>query len=80
MIRVIVVDDHAVVREGLAGLLANYDEIAVIASVGDGERAVEQDEGIERWLRDPRLRALLREDRDERRLAQLPLASFLHIL
>jgi hypothetical protein len=45
----------------------------------DGEGASECDE-VELWLRDIRLRALLREERTERRLAQLPLASFLHIL
>jgi DNA-binding NarL/FixJ family response regulator len=41
VIRVIVADDHAVVREGLAGLLANYEDIDVVASVGDGTDAVE---------------------------------------
>jgi hypothetical protein len=45
----------------------------------DGEPAA-PDDRLQLWLRDKRLCALLRETREERRLAQLPLASFLHIL
>jgi hypothetical protein len=45
----------------------------------DAERGA-REEALEQWLQDRRLRALLRETREERRLAQLPLASFLHIL
>lgn len=41
MVRVLLVDDHKVVREGLAGLLNNEDDIEVIGEASDGEAAVE---------------------------------------
>jgi DNA-binding NarL/FixJ family response regulator len=40
VIRVVVADDHAVVRTGLAELLANADDIELVGSVEDGERAI----------------------------------------
>lgn len=40
MIRVVVVDDHPLFRDGLAGLLATVDDIEVVAAVGDGDEAV----------------------------------------
>ena len=40
MITVLVVDDHPLFRDGLAGLLATVDDIEVVAAVGDGESAV----------------------------------------
>lgn len=40
MIRVIVVDDHPLFRDGLTGLLATVPDVEVVASVGDGEDAV----------------------------------------
>jgi DNA-binding NarL/FixJ family response regulator len=40
MIRVLVVDDHPLFRDGLAGLLATVDDVAVVDAVGDGETAV----------------------------------------
>ena len=39
-IRVLVVDDQRVVREGLATLLALLDDIEVVGSATDGEEAV----------------------------------------
>jgi hypothetical protein len=48
------------------------------SAASDVEQA--RDKPFEQWLEDRRLRALLREPREERRLARLPLASFLHIL
>ncbi|WP_324193829.1 response regulator transcription factor [Nocardia blacklockiae] len=39
-IRVLVVDDQQVMREGLVALLGLVDEIAVVGAVGDGEQAV----------------------------------------
>ena len=40
MIRVVIADDHAVVRQGLRTFLELQDDIEVVADVGDGERAV----------------------------------------
>jgi DNA-binding NarL/FixJ family response regulator len=41
MIRVLIVDDHAVVRAGLEQLLGNHDDFEVIGSAPDGDRALE---------------------------------------
>jgi DNA-binding NarL/FixJ family response regulator len=41
MIRVLVVDDHAVVRGGLEELLRGPEDIALVGSCADGERAIE---------------------------------------
>ncbi|AXT86833.1 DNA-binding response regulator [Aeromicrobium sp. A1-2] len=40
MIRVLLVDDDALVRAGLALILGGADHIAVVGEVGDGQRAV----------------------------------------
>jgi DNA-binding NarL/FixJ family response regulator len=40
MIRVLVVDDHAVVRRGLTGLLDSADDVTVVGVAVDGESAV----------------------------------------
>ena len=40
VIRVIVVDDHPLFRDGLAGLLATVPDVEVVATVGDGDEAV----------------------------------------
>lgn len=39
-VRVLVVDDHPVVREGLRAFLASRDGITVVGEAGDGEEAV----------------------------------------
>jgi DNA-binding NarL/FixJ family response regulator len=41
VIRVLIADDHAVVREGLRGFLALQDDIEVIGEAADGQEAVE---------------------------------------
>ena len=41
-IRVMVVDDHAMVAEGIEAILESYDDIDVIATVSNGKDAIEQ--------------------------------------
>jgi len=41
-IRVMIVDDHTLFREGLRRLLAEYDEMEVVAEAGDGKEALEK--------------------------------------
>lgn len=41
MITVLVVDDHAIVRQGLAQLLDSADDLTVVGEARDGDRAVE---------------------------------------
>ena len=45
-IRVLIVDDHAVVREGLRAFLELQDGIEVVGEAGDGEEALEQAERL----------------------------------
>jgi DNA-binding NarL/FixJ family response regulator len=40
MIRVLIVDDHSVVRAGLVDLLANRDDVEVIGEAADGRQAL----------------------------------------
>jgi len=40
MIRVLVVDDHPLFRDGLTGLLATVDDVEVLGSTGEGGAAV----------------------------------------
>jgi NarL family two-component system response regulator LiaR len=39
-IRVLLVDDHLMVRRGLAAMLSAYDDFALVGEAGDGEEAV----------------------------------------
>src|SRR5690349_4872741 len=41
-IRVVLADDHAVVRQGLKLLIDSESDLTVIAEAGDGQAAVEQ--------------------------------------
>lgn len=41
-IRVMIVDDHAVVRSGLAAFLLAFDDLRLVAEAGSGEEAVQQ--------------------------------------
>jgi DNA-binding NarL/FixJ family response regulator len=45
-IRVLIVDDHAVVREGLRTFLDLQDGIEVVGEAGDGEQAVREAERL----------------------------------
>jgi len=45
-VRLLVVDDHAVVREGFVGLLGLQPDFEVIAEADDGQQAVEQAEAL----------------------------------
>ena len=45
-LRVLVVDDHPVFREGFAALLASMDDVTVVATAGDGRQALEAVERI----------------------------------
>src|SRR6185437_15484227 len=39
-IRLLVVDDHAIVRKGLVALLNTVDDLSVVAEASDGEEAI----------------------------------------
>jgi len=41
MIRVLIVDDHNLVREGLKALLEKADDIEIVGEAGDGHEAVQ---------------------------------------
>lgn len=49
MIRVLMAEDHALVREGTRALLEQGDDISVVAEAADGEAAVE---AVARWQPD----------------------------
>jgi NarL family two-component system response regulator LiaR len=46
-IRVLLVDDHAVVREGLRNFLALQDGLEIVGEAGDGNEAIEQAQRLE---------------------------------
>lgn len=41
-IRVLIVDDHPMVAEGIQSLLESYDDITVVATLGNGQEAVDR--------------------------------------
>lgn len=41
-IRVLIVDDHPMVAEGIRAILDSYDDITVVATLSDGQQAVDQ--------------------------------------
>jgi two-component system NarL family response regulator len=40
-IKVIIVDDHAILREGLRALLSYFEDIEVVGEAADGQEAIE---------------------------------------
>ena len=42
MIRVLVADDHPIIRKGLKEVLANTDNIVVIAEAADGDEVLDK--------------------------------------
>ena len=42
MIRILLVDDHAILRAGLSALLELEEDMEVVAQVGSGEEAIER--------------------------------------
>ena len=42
IIKVLLVDDHAILREGIRALLALSKDIEVVGEAGDGQQAIEQ--------------------------------------
>jgi len=42
VIRLLVADDHAIVRDGLTAMMEQHDDISVVAEAADGREAVEQ--------------------------------------
>src|SRR5688572_8385093 len=40
-IRIMIVDDHPIVRQGFAGMIATEPEMQVVAEAGDGDQALE---------------------------------------
>ncbi len=46
-IRVLVVDDHVIVRKGIKALLAEIDQIEVIGEAGNGQEAVTQAQSLQ---------------------------------
>lgn len=41
-VKVLIVDDHPMVAEGIQSILESYDDIRVVGSLTDGREAVEQ--------------------------------------
>ncbi len=41
MIKILLVDDHVLIRKGIALLLGNYPDITVVGEASDGEEAIQ---------------------------------------
>ena len=74
MIRVLLVDDHPVVREGLRGMLEAEPDLKVVGEAGSGEEAVAQARAVDAdvILMDLRMRGLDGVGATERILAESP--------
>ena len=42
MIRVLLADDHGVIRDGLGGLIEGLDDVELVGTAADGAEAVER--------------------------------------
>jgi two-component system NarL family response regulator len=40
--RVVVVDDHPMVAEGIEAILESYDDLSVVATLSDGQAMIDQ--------------------------------------
>ena len=47
MVKVLLVDDHAMIRDGIRAMLAKVEDIEVVGEAGDGESAVELAEQLQ---------------------------------
>jgi DNA-binding NarL/FixJ family response regulator len=74
MIRILLVDDHPVVREGLRGMLEAEPDLAVVGEAGSGEEAVAQARALtpDVILMDLRMRGLDGVGATEQILAEKP--------
>jgi DNA-binding NarL/FixJ family response regulator len=46
-VRILIVDDHPVVRDGLKGMLSGMTEFDVVGEAGDGQQAIDQTDRLE---------------------------------
>ncbi|WP_299842851.1 response regulator transcription factor [uncultured Roseovarius sp.] len=46
-IRVVIVDDHPMVAEGIQSILESYDDVQVIATLADGQQIIDQVEALQ---------------------------------
>ncbi len=47
MTRIVIVDDHPMVAEGIQSILESYDDVEVIATLSDGQQIIDQVEALE---------------------------------
>ncbi|QDY65453.1 response regulator transcription factor [Glutamicibacter halophytocola] len=82
MIRILLVDDHPIVRTGLRALFENYGDIQVVGEVSTGEEAVEfaKDQQIDVVLCDLRLGSGMNGAQTTASIRQLPRAPQVLIL
>ncbi|WP_306113980.1 MULTISPECIES: response regulator transcription factor [unclassified Roseovarius] len=45
--RIVIVDDHPMVAEGIQSILESYDDVAVIATLSDGQQIIDQVEQLD---------------------------------
>ena len=82
MIRILLVDDHPIVRTGLRALFENYGDIQVVGEVSTGEEAVEfaKDQQIDVVLCDLRLGSGMNGAQTTETIRRLPRAPQMLIL